>query len=204
MIGHRPRLPKAASATAHVVLKTKLTVGGLSAALKKAAIRDYQAARDFYQKRSKPVPLEIENNLAWCLANQKETGEPEDPESLQEAQKIIDAVVSRLGEGNDLTAEDTQAWILYQQGRAHPEQSGEYFEKARAIYDRIVSKQAAPSYCFRYATVLAEMKKFPEALEQVDRALNSRETFEEIQKARNLKPKIRKAIDEQFRTATKA
>ena len=130
--------------------------------LEENQIDQYRSIIENSEKLGKEPPILVVNNLAYLLAN-RGRGE--------EALELIEPLVKKLRSSKDnLIArpfediEDTYAWSLYKTGK---------HEEAIAVYDSLCSKETRLDIHLNYAKFLFDLKKYHEALKQIQIILNS-------------------------------
>jgi len=153
-----------------------------AAAKKKARevmIVEYMKALEAFEQKNLGVPMVVLNNLAWYLA--------EEPAPEQKARAVDLADRARkltpsIAAAPD--AHDTCAWVLHM-CNMHSE--------AETVLREVLKFADQPSYRYHLAKVLFAMKKFDDALNEVQVARDSSRPFREEEAARNLEYEIREA-----------
>ncbi len=159
---------------------------GSEDALKAELLGRLKGAYKWYRDAGKPPPIALANNLAWYLAERKET--------VEEARKIIEEARREAGNRFTEAVNDTYGWTLYQQARfeERPEEKSRLLAGAEEVYKKLLSDPShpSPSFSYRYARVLFEKMDYRKAKEEVDRAVKSGQKFDEAADAKRLQEEL--------------
>jgi tetratricopeptide (TPR) repeat protein len=155
--------------------------------LREKMISQYELALEAYQSRTLPVPAVLFNNLAWYLAESDDA--PRRGRAVELAKRGLGLHVESPGRAAVALdfrqmpdMHDTYAWALHRNGR-HLE--------AEQILRELIKAADRPVYRYHLAHVLLALKKFDEALAEVQTARESPAPFPEEAGARRLEAEIR-------------
>lgn len=157
--------------------------------LREKMIVEYDLALEAYQSRKLRVPSVLLNNLAWYLAESDDGSRRARAVDLAKRGLGLDVetpggAAAPLDPRQMPDLHDTYAWALHK--------NGQHLEAEKHLRD-LIKAVDRPVYRYHLAQVLLELKKFDEALVEVQTARDSPAPFPEDAGARRLEEKIRSA-----------
>jgi tetratricopeptide (TPR) repeat protein len=147
--------------------------------LRRRAIDYYTRSLAAYDVKKLPPPVLVLNNLAWYLTQE------DDAASRARAVEVATRGVALVPEIERMpNMYDTLAWALFR---------NEQPIEAESVLRKLITVADQPTFRYHLACILFKVKRYDEALREVDKARKSVEDFPESEAAMQLERDIREA-----------